>query len=320
METKPQFLIQLESGGIFAFHITSERMGVIGAEGFWGLEERPLTRMLEKDILAWQRIYERACSEGLFYAPDIELDWEMLHQNGLYLARRIKDQLGDEVHIFYERPTEDPDSAWGIRYEILLDGKMIESTPSKNTNFSDEINYLGRSLYSRWYQGDEIFQGLVHEQVRLGSNPFIVVVNVDNWDSDRVNRRIFLTESFSTQNLANTFAKDLSKSLLEHQLAQEESPGKPWVLPPEFSKYSLGNPKRGATLTSVLTEEFETITGEEHVLKHVTTRVIQCDGNAIVGKPLFDFINEDVDLGRYFSQVGKFLNGQAERPTPLINY
>ena len=129
-KSKPLFVIQLESGGIFACEKDNGDMdglgSVIGADGYWGDEERPISRMLEYDILAWQRIYEAACSEAQFWAPDMDIDWALLHKNGLNLACRIKEQLGDAVRLLYERPIEDPDANINGRFEILAGGEIIQ--------------------------------------------------------------------------------------------------------------------------------------------------------------------------------------------------
>ena len=45
--------------------------------------------------------------------------------------------------------------------------------------FTDEIISLGKSLSpSLHYKAEELFQGIKNEQVRLGKNPFIVVVSI----------------------------------------------------------------------------------------------------------------------------------------------
>ena len=48
-------------------------------------------------------------------------------------------------------------------------------------NFADEIVSLGKSLSSGGaeYKAQELFQGIKNEQVRLGKNPFIVLVNIN---------------------------------------------------------------------------------------------------------------------------------------------
>ncbi len=53
-------------------------------------------------------------------------------------------------------------------------------------NFSDEIISLGKSLSSNGaqYKSNELFQGIKNEQIRLGKNPFIVVVNINSFDMD----------------------------------------------------------------------------------------------------------------------------------------
>ena len=49
-------------------------------------------------------------------------DWSAFHDRGRYLAYRLKQEVGHEYRVVYEKPCEDPDHLVDERQEILLDG------------------------------------------------------------------------------------------------------------------------------------------------------------------------------------------------------
>ncbi len=186
-------------------------------------------------------------------------------------------------------------------------------------NFSDEIISLGKSLSSNGaqYKSNELFQGIKNEQIRLGKNPFIVVVNINSFDMDGLTDYVFLMNSFSSQDEAQAYAKKLSSDLLEYQIKQD-SFGRPWILESEGASPYLPKPNSTSSFNTLLTKSFKTVSGEFD-RKYVVTRVMKSDGNLLVGQTLFETINSNSELWSYFVGVGESTNGKHERPTPYFN-
>lgn len=186
--------------------------------------------------------------------------------------------------------------------------------------FSDEIIELGKSLSSGEanYKAEELFQGIKNEQIRLGKNPFVVVVNINSFDMDGLTDYVFLTDSFPAEDAAVAYANNLSNALLEYQLKQDIF-GRPWVLVDSQSEAPyLAQSKPNSSFETLFSKTFKTISGEFD-RKYVITRAIQTNGNMIVGQPLFDVINGDFELWSYFVKIGESINGKQERPTPFFN-
>lgn len=187
-------------------------------------------------------------------------------------------------------------------------------------SFSDEIISLGKSLSSggAQYKTNELFQGIESEQIRLGKNPFVVVVYINSFDFEGLTDYVFLTDSFPSKDAAVANAHNLSNALLEYQLKQEIF-DRTWTLVESQSAIPyLPKPKQNSLFKSVYFEAFKAVSGEFD-RKYVITRAIQTNGNMIVGQSLFDIINSDSELWSYFVKIGESINGKQERPTPFFN-
>jgi hypothetical protein len=186
-------------------------------------------------------------------------------------------------------------------------------------NFSDEIISLGQALSSAGaqYKTKELFQGIKNEQVRLGKNPFVIVVNISSFDIDGLTDFVFLIDSFLARDEATGYARNLSNSLLEFQLKQDNW-GQPWVKSDSQDAPSdLPEPKSNCSFKVINLDTFK-VTSGEFDKKYVTTRVIETDGKMVVGQPLFDFINSNFELWSYFVGVGESTGGDIARPTPFM--
>lgn len=186
--------------------------------------------------------------------------------------------------------------------------------------FSDEIIELGKSLSSGEanYKAEELFQGIKNEQIRLGKNPFVVVVNINSFDMDGLTDYVFLTDSFPAEDAAMAYANNLSNALLEYQLKQDIF-GRPWMLVDSQSEAPyLAQSKPNTSFETVFSKSFKTISGEFD-RKYVITRVMRTDTNNVVGRPLFDAINSDSEMWSYFVGIGESAKGKQERPTPFFN-
>ena len=185
--------------------------------------------------------------------------------------------------------------------------------------FSDEIITLGQSLSSggAQYKANELFQGIKNEQFRLGKNPFVVVVNVNSFDMDGLTDFVFLMDSFSNQDAAEAYARNLSKALLEYKLKQAVF-DQPWKLGSQGSTPYLPPPKPTTGHEVVYSDSFKVFSGEFD-REYMTTRVLKSNGGTLVQQPLFDTINSNFELWNYFVGVGESTDGKHQRPTPFGN-
>jgi hypothetical protein len=185
--------------------------------------------------------------------------------------------------------------------------------------FSDEIISLGKGLSKNGaqYKAEELFQGLKNEQIRLGKNPFIVIVNINSFDMDGLTDYVFLMDSFPEKDGALAYANKLSIDLLEYQLKQDIL-GRPWMFESEDSSPYLPKPNSASSFQTLLTKTFKTVSGEFD-RKYVTIRVMKSNGNLLVEQPLFDTINSNFELWSYFVGVGESTDSKRERPTPFFN-
>ena len=185
--------------------------------------------------------------------------------------------------------------------------------------FSDEIISLGKGLSKNGaqYKAGELFQGLKNEQIRLGKNPFIVIVNINSFDMDGLTDYVFLMDSFPEKDGALAYANKLSIDLLEYQLKQDIL-GRPWMFESEDSSPYLPKPNSASSFQTLLTKTFKTVSGEFD-RKYVTIRVMKSNGNLLVEQPLFDTINSNFELWSYFVGVGESTDSKRERPTPFFN-
>lgn len=60
-----------------------------------------------------------------YYMNADKFDWATAHQQGLEVALRLKDELGDKADVRYVKPTEDPTYNREEGYEILSDGSIL---------------------------------------------------------------------------------------------------------------------------------------------------------------------------------------------------
>lgn len=126
MSTNKKLIICPDFGGAYVWfyevapdgkHSRSCGFGPWG--GKYGIS-KPLVQAFER----WQRGFERAPYVG-GDAP-LKLDWRRFHAEGLGLARRLKEEVGDKARVIYVKPAEDPDHKFLQNQEILLGGDILD--------------------------------------------------------------------------------------------------------------------------------------------------------------------------------------------------
>jgi hypothetical protein len=95
---------------------------IADACGWYG--KHPISHGLLSDFIVWanefdgSRLYDREVSN--------QFDWPAFHTRGLELAKRLKNELGNDVRVYYEKPFEDPSHETSGRIEILAEGVLVQ--------------------------------------------------------------------------------------------------------------------------------------------------------------------------------------------------
>lgn len=83
--------------------------------------DHPMSKGLWEDCRAWVIEFARATSSDPF---QVDLPWADFHARGLALARRLKEEVGEEFRVCYLKPREDPGYAQDGSFEILAGGVL----------------------------------------------------------------------------------------------------------------------------------------------------------------------------------------------------
>lgn len=132
IKTKIIYTIMPDFGGAYGWIIKDgdESHGVGGCHacqsGWEG--EHPISEILHQAFGEWQLIFERGYRQDFYQLSSY---WDSFHATGLKLCFQLKQELGDDVRIIYEKPFEDPNREQHERLEILLDGNVLE-LPNRN--------------------------------------------------------------------------------------------------------------------------------------------------------------------------------------------
>jgi len=104
----------------------------IGSDDDW-YGEVPLPPELIQLCHAWSSEFSWAPIDANLH---VELDWDDFHRRGRALARAIKDVLGPEVRVIYEKAFEDPNHEQEERLEMLTGGTS-RLLPPRRTNIPE---------------------------------------------------------------------------------------------------------------------------------------------------------------------------------------
>jgi hypothetical protein len=134
IKTKIIYTIMPDFGGAYGWTIEDgdENTGVgVNHAGYYGWEgEHSISESLQKAFAEWQLIFDK--DDSLWQnSHQSSFDWDSFHATGLKLCFLLKQELGDDVRIIYEKPFEDPNREQHERLEILLDGNVLE-LPNRN--------------------------------------------------------------------------------------------------------------------------------------------------------------------------------------------
>jgi hypothetical protein len=133
-KAKTIYTIMPDFGGAYGWIIEDgdENTGVgVNHAGYYGWEgEHSISESLQKAFAEWQLIFDK--DDSLWQnSHQSYFDWDFFHATGLKLCFQLKQELGDDVRIIYEKPFEDPNREQHERLEILLDGNVLE-LPNRN--------------------------------------------------------------------------------------------------------------------------------------------------------------------------------------------
>ena len=127
---------------------------------------------------------------------------------------------------------------------------------------------------------------------------------------------VYLIDSFKTQEEAEQLAGQISREILEKQLA-EDNYGTPWVLESTGVAPYLPQPKvKTISKQRVLFDRaFKTVSGEFD-RRYTIVRVLgPFDGN-VVSPVLVDLLNANDELGSYFYRVAEAIDKPDRKPSP----
>jgi hypothetical protein len=124
---KPHFTIWPDYGGAFLWINTAGTDSLQGGE--YSSEARNLENSISKSLISrldsWQSIYEKGAYQSTEHGGRRPFDWQAFHTLGIRLAAELKEELGDNARVFYEKPDEDPNFQLNQRREVLIDGQSV---------------------------------------------------------------------------------------------------------------------------------------------------------------------------------------------------
>ena len=169
--------------------------------------------------------------------------------------------------------------------------------------FDDAVIDLATYIYGGEpsFKANELIKGIKRERVRLGQNPYVVVINTNEFDIDGAYDTVSLIESYRAQDEAEIAANQLATSLLSQELKNTE-----WKLESEGNAPYLQQPNDGKTLRaerSLFDRSFKVVSGI-YDRKYVVIRVLGPFKDYVVGKPLVDLLNVKSELLSYFQEIG----------------
>lgn len=94
----------------------------ITAKEFTTLHKKMPEELVE-DFEGWHLAYTRNAYE--YEQGRRPFDWKSFHSVGIQLSVRLKQAMGDDVRVFYEKPVEDPNNHLNQRREVLIDGQLV---------------------------------------------------------------------------------------------------------------------------------------------------------------------------------------------------
>lgn len=83
-----------------------------------------MSEELWRQFSYWAIAFDRTRFEGDCVDPN-GWDWPAFHERGLYLARLLKEEVGDAYQVIYVKPWEDPYREQDERTEILTKGRIL---------------------------------------------------------------------------------------------------------------------------------------------------------------------------------------------------
>jgi hypothetical protein len=170
------------------------------------------------------------------------------------------------------------------------------------------------------YLVEELLVGLGSERLRLGRRPFLVTLYQNDFDYDGLTANVFLMESFDSQAEAIAFTESSALKLLKAQTSGPDSMRKTWGLESEGKIFALPEPGENSGLRVVFDKTYK-LRASEYDTIYNCFRVIGPFSDFIVCDKLFDFLNCQSELWRYFVGVGGSIrSGDLPRmPSPTFD-
>jgi len=119
------YTIMADVGGVYGWiRYPGEAATALGrhcgdaASGWFG--EHRISDATEHALAAWQRRFEAA----LAAAPHC-FDWSAFHDEGIALARRVKQEFRTHARVTYQKPVQDPRHRADERQEVAMEGTLV---------------------------------------------------------------------------------------------------------------------------------------------------------------------------------------------------
>ena len=94
-------------------------------------EDDPMSEELWELFAPWAREFNETMYSSHALDPD-RWDWAAFHERGLRLTHQLKAEVGDEYHVLYSKPFEDPDYRQDEYREVLADGTIVPFHPDRD--------------------------------------------------------------------------------------------------------------------------------------------------------------------------------------------
>lgn len=88
-------------------------------------ESCPMSEVLWRKFADWAVAFDHT----RFYSEDFDAsdwDWLEFHARGVHLARSLKEEVGGDYRVVYDKPCEDPNHRLAERTEVLADGALMQ--------------------------------------------------------------------------------------------------------------------------------------------------------------------------------------------------
>ena len=207
-----------------------------------------------------------------------------------------------------ERDLTEEDRASIAEAMQLLRGDLPKGAPSQVSASSEAAARLiaSQAAWGHDYK-EQLVAGVEVEHGRLGTQPYLVVLNGQGFDYDGLTESVRLLDSHASQAEAEESAKLHARREVAAQLAVESSASRRWHVESEEPSPYILEPRAGTEVRTLLRCSAK-LRASDYDTMYITVRVVGPFRSGPIDAQLVDFLGA-TELKRYFVEVGK--RGQA---------